>query len=331
MSAAALSVLLVGCGSIAGGYDEDRAPDAAPLTHAGAYRQNQAFRLAACVEPDDARRHAFMRAWSIPQGYDRLDQIPADSRFDVISLCSPTEAHAEGVATALRLRPSVLFCEKPLAPNAAAAEALVDACADRGVLMAVNHTRRWAPDIVRLRDALAAGEFGAVRSISALYCKGILNNGSHMIDLIQYLVGPVTPIAALDSTIDAWPHDPTIPALLVAGAERTPVHLRTANAGDYSAFELEIVAQRGTLAMEDAGFSWRRRPVVDNPVFRGYRSLDTGTRSAGEYALAMSGAVANIEAAVRRGDALLSTGVTALSAQRVCEQIRNLAPRNHQQ
>ena len=46
-----LSVLIVGCGRIAGGFDEKRAPEEFALSHAGAYSKRTDVVLAACVDP----------------------------------------------------------------------------------------------------------------------------------------------------------------------------------------------------------------------------------------------------------------------------------------
>ena len=61
------SVLIVGCGKIAGGFDEGRPVGDSPLTHAGAYIRDGRFNIVACVEPDDNRRSEFMAAWDVPK------------------------------------------------------------------------------------------------------------------------------------------------------------------------------------------------------------------------------------------------------------------------
>ncbi len=131
-----------------------------------------------------------MARWSIPQGFPSLDNLPAGvAAFDVVSICSPTAAHAGHLAGALRVRPRLIFCEKPLTSAAQESEQCVQQCEQAGVLLAVNHLRRWAPDVRRLREELHAGTWGELRSVVGHYNKGILNNGSHMIDLLNFLVG----------------------------------------------------------------------------------------------------------------------------------------------
>lgn len=320
-----LDVLIVGCGNIAGGFDADRPEDAPPLTHAGAFGRHPGFALAACVEPDAARREAFMARWKIPAGFATLAQAAAANvRPAVASICSPTAAHAGDLDAVLALRPRAIFCEKPVTPSAAETERWVSACALAGVPLAVNHTRRWAPDVIRLKKALDVGEWGELRSLSAVYNKGILNNGGHMVDLVHYLAGPVTVVGAGAAVHDHWPDDPTVPALLRTKAD-VPFSLNAAHAGDYAVFELQIVTARGVLMMENGGMNWRVRKSTESPHFKGYRSLGATLETAGDYPLAMGAAAANLYGAVTRGEPLASDGASALAAQRVCEAIRDAA------
>ena len=57
-----LSVLIIGCGNIAGGYDKAR-DDKAIRSHAGAYRYDDRFRVVACIDPNEERRRQFMTHW----------------------------------------------------------------------------------------------------------------------------------------------------------------------------------------------------------------------------------------------------------------------------
>jgi predicted dehydrogenase len=283
----------------------------------------------ACVEPDAARREAFMQRWLVEKGFASIDAAAAAGPFDVVSLCSPTALHAQHLAAVLPLHPRLVFCEKPVTGSAADTAAAVQVCAASGVKMAVNHNRRWAPDIVRLRSELSAGAsgpWGAVRSAVGIYNKGVLNNGSHLVDLLQMLLGPLELIAAGAPSFDHWNDDPSVPALLQTRTG-VPVTLNIAHAADYAVFELQIFTERGMVAMEDGGAGWRLRRVIGSPHFKGYAVLDSGQRVAGEYHASTLAAVGNVHDALTRGATLASTGETALAAQRLCEEIgcRSLA------
>lgn len=318
-------VLIVGCGNIAGGFDEGRPSGHLPNTHAGAYVRDGRFNVTACIEPDENRRKEFMSTWSVPVGYNSLNELlDCDEHFDVISICSPTACHADDLEIALHIKPKLIFCEKPLTASVDATEKLVVESNKANIPLAVNYTRRWDPDILKLRADISAGQWGELRSVVGLYNKGILNNGSHMLDLLHLLIGHMVVLEVGKSVEDYFPDDPTVPVWL-EGNNGVPIHLACAHAKDYAIFELSFIFSRGILTMEEGGMFWRERRVVDNDIFKGYRKLDEGTRRPGKYPQAMLQAIDNIYRVIHHDDTLASSGNTALYAHKICEQIKRQA------
>ncbi|MBU0689931.1 MAG: Gfo/Idh/MocA family oxidoreductase [Gammaproteobacteria bacterium] len=323
-----LRVLIVGCGNIAGTFDQGRAGNELPYTHAGAFLRDGRFILSACVEPDTEKRKAFMAAWGINNGYSSLEQVAeTEDGFDVISICSPTPMHAQNLELALKLKPRLIFCEKPVTTSLTESERLVAACRDANILLAVNHTRRWAPDVAEFQADMRTGRWGQLRSVVGFYNKGILNNGSHLIDLLHLLLGKMEIEKVGEPLHDFFPNDPTVPVWLKA-AQGVPVHLVCGNAADYALFEIQMIFSKGMVTMEDGGFFWRERRAVASNAFKGYQVLGEGVRRDGEYRLAMQNAADNIFRAITSGAALASTGETAIATQRVCEEIARLACTN---
>ncbi len=318
-----LSVLIVGCGGIAGGLDAGRPDVAWPRTHAPAYRRAGGFRLAACVEPDGTRRAAFQARWGVERGFATLAEAAAAGPFDLVSICSPTPCHAADLAGALALGPRAIFAEKPLTGKLADGRRLVAAAEAAGVALAVNHTRRWAPDVVELAAGLRAGRFGRVLGATACYTRGVRNNGTHLFDMLHLLLGPVRVVAAGTARVDQWPDDPSVPCLLEAGG--VPVAVTVGDARAYALFELVLVTEAGTVAMEEGGMRWRDRPVVDSPHFPGYRAVAEGAFRPGRYEEAMTAAAVNLRAAIETGAPLACTGADALAAQAVAEALRAAA------
>ena len=319
---ATVRALIVGCGNIGGRFDFARAP-ALPLTHAGAYQRDGRFQLDACVEPDDVRRDEFMRAWRIPAGFRSLEEATdLTDNLDVISICSPTASHATNLEAALALRPRIIFCEKPVSTTLPQAESLVASCARARVPLAVNYTRRWDPDVADLKRGVDEGRWGPLRAVTGHYNKGLLNNGSHMLDLLHFLLGPLRVVHAGRPIPDFFPDDPSIPVWMETAVGLT-VQLGCAHAADYAFFELQLVFAQTVITMEEGGLFWRERPATDSAEFAGYRVPGDGARRPGSYAQAMLRSVDNIFGAVTRAQPLASTGESALAAQRLCEEIRN--------
>lgn len=322
MSHRPLRTLIVGGGNIGGGFDEARSMQTWPLTHAGAFLNHGGFFLSGCVEPNAARRQAFGKYWSIPSRFDSMSSaLQSVEEWDVVSICSPTSHHHADVIAALRAKPKLIFCEKPLAPTLAQAQAIVDACKHVGVMLAVNHTRRWAPDVVALGHQMRSGDHGLLRSVSARYNKGVLNNGSHLLDLLNLWFGPLELLSAGTAIEDYDTKDPSIPGIFATESGMN-ISINCGHALDYSLFELEILTSTATIAMEDGGLAWRVRQPQPSPEFKGYLRLDAGRRYPGRYLEAMAGAANNIYDAVVHGATIASTGESALAAQTLCEALK---------
>jgi predicted dehydrogenase len=324
MTEQAYKVLIIGCGNMAGGYDLLQHEDALPLGHAKAFSKHGGFELAACVDPDAAKRAAFQQRWQVPAGFDNFQEAAASGHFDVISICSPTHAHAADIQSALALKPKLIFCEKPVTSQLQESQRAVQACADQQVLLAVNYSRRWSPQVTQLKTELAEGHWGAVRSVSAVYNKGLLNNGSHMIDLLLALFGPLHIVSVGQAVADFFPDDPTVDITLHT-EQGQPIQLNVAHAQDYTLFEMQIVTEKGVISMEEGGARWRFRHGKPSEQLAGYRFLNAGEWVAPLGSYALTGAVANIFDALQSGTPLASTGSNALQAQALCEQIQQMA------
>jgi predicted dehydrogenase len=262
-----------------------------------------------------------MRRWNVAQGFESMDAVMHHVRqYDVISICSPTAAHAEHLRAAARLEPRLVFCEKPLTGSGTLSQEVVADFGARGIPLAVNYTRRWDPSVRELKSGMDAGRWGELRTVAGGYNKGLLNSGSHMLDLLLYLLADLRVRFVGDPVADHVAGDPSVPAWLEAPGG-VPVILTCSDARDFAHFELELVFSRGIVRMEEGGLYWRERPVAPSVHFAGYRVAAEGARAPGRYGEAMRGAVGNIYDAVTRGALLASTGSSALSVQRLCEQL----------
>ena len=318
-------VLLIGCGNMAGGYDLLQPEEAMPLGHAKAFRQHGGFELTSCIDPNTAQRQAFQSRWQVPYGFASWQDLPQEvGAFDVISICSPTTVHAADIQAALALKPRLIFCEKPVTLHVAHTQQAVTDCAKQQVLLAVNHSRRWSPEVQQLKQALAQGQWGAVRAVSAVYNKGMLNNGSHMMDLLLNLFGPLHITHVGQAVVDYVDADPSVDACLQT-ADGVPIQLNVAHAQDYALFEMQIVTEKGVITMEDGGACWRFRTAAPSAQLPGYNFLNHGEWVAPQGSPALRNAVANLHDALTHGAALACNGIHALQAQSLCEQIQQQA------
>jgi len=149
VSEAALRVAIVGYG-VAGRFFH------APLVSA-----EPGMRVAAIVTSDPERAAAAAREHPGARILDSAERVwAAPGEFDLLVVAAPNRAHVPLALAAIAARIPVVV-DKPLAPDAAGARALVGAARDAGVMLSVFQNRRWDGDFLTVRRLLAEGAVGA--------------------------------------------------------------------------------------------------------------------------------------------------------------------------
>jgi len=116
-------------------------------------------RLVAVCDVDGGARARAARAAPGARPLATLDEVLADPAVNAVVLATPARSHADQAARALAAGRHVLV-EKPLALAVADAEAVVDAAARAGLVLAVGHLMLHHPAVVRLRELLSSGDLG---------------------------------------------------------------------------------------------------------------------------------------------------------------------------
>ncbi|GAB3392025.1 Gfo/Idh/MocA family oxidoreductase [Humibacter soli] len=116
---------------------------------------------------DGERAAAHARKYGIPAavtGYDRVLEHP---EVDAVYIPLPNSLHAEWVLKAVEAGKHVL-CEKPFVSNAAQAQRVAAAVAGEGKIVMQAFHYRYHPFTERIRQVVASGELGAIRSIEVV-------------------------------------------------------------------------------------------------------------------------------------------------------------------
>jgi len=243
--------LLVGCGNIGALYDLDDGPEADVRTHARAYaRLGIAFDV---VEPDVDRRRRVSQSYGAG-AFESLSGVDLNA-YGVASICTATHLHAEALEAFLDAGTPLIVCEKPVADQLDDVRRLrARRRTAAGSVVLVNYMRRFLPAFGRLRGQILRWRQAGVRLVDAVvrYQRGLLNNGGHALDLLEFLFdGPVTLSGLRVETAveDAFAADPTVSGTFeFVGATVKLVGLPTPPPG---IFELDL------------GFTDRRVQILD--------------------------------------------------------------------
>jgi predicted dehydrogenase len=305
--------MIIGCGNIAGALDSGQINSTrAPLTHAKAYRAHDYFDCVACVDPDPVERAKFQKYWSLDHSFSSIDEaVSAEVRVDVISICSPTYYHGAHLEQVLSLKPKLVFCEKPLHVDPLVAREIVQAYKQHDVHLMVNYSRRFDPSLTFFKQSIADGKFGELRAISGWYNKGLLNNGSHLLDLLIFLFGNLSVEHVGDAVCDFKLADVSYPLFLATNKD-VPIALSCGNANDFGLIELEFLFSNARVKMLNGGRQWSVESVIDDAIFKGYKSLGPAKVSDGEYMQVFQNALSNIHNCLSKQRQLKSSGEDAL-------------------
>ena len=141
--------------------------------------------------------------------------------IDVVDIASPPNTHAE-IAIAAAAAGKHIFCEKPFTVTVKEAEQALAAVRRAGVKHMVGFNYRRVPAVGLARSLIASGRLGKIYHFRAVYLqdwimdpsfpriwklnRAIAGSGahhelsSHIIDLAQYLVGPIAEVVGAQET-----------------------------------------------------------------------------------------------------------------------------------
>ncbi len=143
--------------------------------------------------------------------------------IDIVDICTPPGAHAEIVQAAASSGKAV-FCEKPLSVSVASARAAVDAVKKNGVLNAIGFNYRRLPAVALMKQLVQNGEVGDVLLWRGIWLSDefldptipfdwrfdrqmggttIGDLGSHLVDMAEWMIGPVAEVSAQSATFIA--------------------------------------------------------------------------------------------------------------------------------
>ncbi len=185
MKAKRLTVLIIGLGDIAMGYDFSR--DDVTWTHISAILNNDSFDIMAGVDPAIATHDRFYKLTSAPAYSDIDDFLLVNQQpVDLVVISSPTKYHLCHYKKIKSLQPRLVLMEKPLVAAGEELESLM-AEIQSGPRVMVNLFRLYQRQINSVLQELANS--GRCR-ITIRYSKTIEHNGIHFITLILRHFGP---------------------------------------------------------------------------------------------------------------------------------------------
>ena len=200
--------------------------------------------------------------------YTNYRQMLAETHPDVVSITTPHYLHAQMAIDSLHAGAHVLV-EKPMALQVTEADAMVEAVAETGRLLAVNFQHRHRPEVVAAHRLIENGRLGKLQRIKMIspwprteryYGMAswratwpgegggvLMNQAPHDLDLVCHLLGaPARVVAFTRTNVHRIEVEDTASAMLEwANGATGYLYVSTAEAGPRD--DIEIVGTGGIL------------------------------------------------------------------------------------
>jgi predicted dehydrogenase len=263
--------VLIGLGKIGMGYDFDISDESAIFTHARAIAAHPAFQLAGAVDISPKHRASFEMRYGVP-AFDQVEVALRKLQPGIVVVATPSETHGSILAQVVNSwRPKLLLCEKPLAYKLDEAHYITEMCEKAGIELFVNYNRRSDPGVIEIKRRIDRGEISTPAKVNAWYSKGIMNNGSHIINLLEFWLGDVNNVTTIrpGRLLNNYDSEPDVEFQFDLGT----VVFRAAWEECYTYCCLELLSPSGRLRYDKGGESIEWQSICTDPIFDSYKIL----------------------------------------------------------
>lgn len=207
ISEAKIKVAIVGCGRIS-------------LNHFKSIKEHhENLELVAICDSDPEVLAKHKKKYKVI-GYQNLEDLLLNELVHVVVLCTPSGLHCEQAILSAKYGVNVIT-EKPMATRWQDGLEMVKACDNAGVYLFVVKQNRWNSTLQLLKKAISENRFGRIHLVNlnvfwtrpqSYYDQAkwrgtwefdggaFMNQSSHYIDLLDWLVGSVDKVQAMVST-----------------------------------------------------------------------------------------------------------------------------------
>jgi predicted dehydrogenase len=126
----------------------------------------------------------FAKEFGVARAHGSYEALVADPEVDIVYIATPHPLHLDAARLALNAGKHVLV-EKAFALNATEAAEIVDLAAANKLLVLEAMWTRFLPHMLRIREIIAAGTLGDIRSITADHRQKLPDDPKHRLNALE--------------------------------------------------------------------------------------------------------------------------------------------------
>ena len=186
-----LRTVLIGLGNIGMRYADDAltAKHFRYATHAQVLNAHPGFEFKAIVDHNPNVLELAKSKLKIPNCYSSVEELQQKINPEVAVLATAPQARLEIIKKFKDLK--AIIIEKPLSSSIQDTVRIVNYCQDNNILLQVNYWRRFDAALDKFKLETLNNYIGNWQVAFAIYGKGLINNGCHLIDMIRFTLGEI--------------------------------------------------------------------------------------------------------------------------------------------
>ena len=164
MSNTKYRVAIIGCGRMGQNYAE-------------AYTTYPDTEIVAIADANAERREVLGTRFNVAELYPDVETLLANNVPDIAVVVTPTKYMKDTVLACAEAGVKGISTEKPIAARLEDADAMIEACSERGVVFAGGNLQRAMNEVQEAASRLHSGEFGDIRGASVHGFGGEISGG----------------------------------------------------------------------------------------------------------------------------------------------------------
>ncbi|MCI8449491.1 MAG: Gfo/Idh/MocA family oxidoreductase [Eubacterium sp.] len=306
--------VIIGAGKIGAEFDTPSSDKI--LTHAHAFLEHEEMILAGFYDVDYAKAVHAAEIWG-GQAFREISEALCGA--DVVSCCVPDQFHGKVLKEIAAYKPKLVITEKPVAVSADQAEEIRQIYQGKIPCM-VNYSRRYIREFDDLRRRIR--QYGRFLKGAGYYGKGILHNGSHMIDLMQYLLGNVEILERTEGWIPDLEGDPSVDVTMQIA--QGVFSMLAVDSRIVTVFELDLFFEKARIRILEGGKKIAYYEIKESAVYQHYYNYNLVQTVSVSDSAAMQGLAENAVLFLKNGEEMKCTLEDGITVLQTCMQIQEM-------
>jgi predicted dehydrogenase len=210
--------------------------------------------------------------------YINLQQSLKEHKPDIVVISTSSQSHSHILKEVVEYsKPKVILCEKPLSYNLNEAYSMQKICQDNNVKLFVNYIRISQPNSIEIKNKIDNGTYAGSLKGVVWYSKGLIHNGSHFVNLLEYWLGPIMENRCISKgrLIDSLDVEPDF----ILSFARGRVIFISTKEEKFSNYAIELMFENGRLRYERGGREVNWAPAQHDKDLPMYKFLSNENTS----------------------------------------------------